>query len=59
MPKFEFETTIVAPTEKEAIQKMNCLNAIGSKLSLSELQILANTVNSPAALAIAKQKLGL
>lgn len=59
MSKFEFETTIVAPSEKEAIQKMNCLNAIGSKLSLSELQILANTVNSPAALAIAKQKLGL
>jgi hypothetical protein len=59
MPKFEFETTITAPSEQEAIQKMNCLNAIGSKLSLSELQILANTVNSPAALAIAKQKLGL
>lgn len=59
MPKFEFETTIAAPSEKEAVQKMNCLNAIGSKLSLSELQILANTVNSPAALAIAKQKLGL
>jgi hypothetical protein len=59
MPKFEFETTITAPSEKEAIQKMNCLNAIGSKLSLSELQILANTVNSPSALAIAKQKLGL
>lgn len=59
MPKFEFETTITAPSEQEAIQKMNCLNAIGSKLSMSELQILANTVNSPAALAIAKQKLGL
>jgi len=59
MPKFEFETTIAAPSEQEAIQKMNCLNAIGSKLSMSELQILANTVNSPAALAIAKQKLGL
>jgi len=59
MPKFEFETTIVAPSEQEAIQKMNCLNAIGSKLTMSELQILANTVNSPAALAIAKQKLGL
>jgi hypothetical protein len=59
MPKFEFEKTITAPSEQEAIQKMNCLNAIGSKLSLSELQILANTVNSPTALAIAKQKLGL
>lgn len=59
MPKFEFETTIVAPSEQEAVQKMNCLNAIGSKLTMSELQILANTVNSPAALAIAKQKLGL
>jgi hypothetical protein len=59
MPKFEFETTITAPSEQEAIQKMNCLNALGSKLSLTELQILANTVNSPTALAIAKQKLGL
>jgi hypothetical protein len=59
MPKFEFETTITAPSQQDAIQKMNCLNAIGSKLSLSELQILANTVNSPTALAIAKQKLGL
>ncbi|PBQ32748.1 hypothetical protein CNR22_13505 [Sphingobacteriaceae bacterium] len=59
MPKFEFETTIVAPSEQEAIKKMQCLNAIGSKLTMSELQILTNTVNSPAALAIAKQKLGL
>jgi hypothetical protein len=59
MPKFEFETTITAPSEKDAVQKMNCLNALGSKLTLSELQILANTVNSPTALAIAKQKLGL
>lgn len=59
MPKFEFEITVTAPGEKEAIQKMNCLNALGSKLSLSELQILANTVNSPTALALVKQKLGL
>lgn len=59
MKKFEFEITITAPSEKEAIQKMNCLHALGSKLSLNELQALANTVNSPTALALAKQKLGL
>ncbi|MCD6068911.1 MAG: hypothetical protein K0S33_3737 [Bacteroidetes bacterium] len=59
MKKFEFEITLSAPSEKDAIQKMNCLNALGSKLSLAELQALANTVNSPTALALAKQKLGL
>ncbi len=59
MKKFEFEITITAPTEKEATQKMNCLHALGSKLNLNELQVLANTVSSPTALALAKQKLGL
>jgi hypothetical protein len=59
MKKFEFEITITAPSEKEAVQKMNALNAIGTKLTLNELQALASTVNSPTALAIAKQKLGL
>lgn len=59
MPKFEFETSIVAPTEEEAIRKMKSLTALGSKLSTMELQVLENTVNSPTALALAKQKLGL
>jgi len=59
MPKFEFETSIVAPTKEEAIQKMKSLTALGSKLSLTELQVLENTVNSPTALALVKQKLGL
>ena len=59
MPKFEFETVITAQNEQDAIQKMNCLNALGSELSLRELQVLAGTVNSPTALALAKQKLGL
>lgn len=59
MPKFEFDMTVSAPSENEAIQKMNYLNAIGSKLSLNELRILANTVSSPSALAEAKKNLGL
>jgi len=58
MPKYEFEITITAPGEAEAMQKMNCLNAIGSKLSMNELQLLANTVSSPIALAEAKKSLG-
>jgi hypothetical protein len=59
MPKFEFDTTITAPTQEEAMQKMQCLHAIGSKLTLEELRLLANTVSSPAALAQAKKNLGL
>jgi hypothetical protein len=59
MPKFEFETSITAPTKEEAIRKMKSLTALGSKLSSNELQVLENTVNSPTALAMAKQKLGL
>jgi hypothetical protein len=59
MPKFEFETSITAPTKEEAIRKMKSLTALGSKLSSNELQVLENTVNSPTALALAKQKLGL
>lgn len=59
MPKFEFETSITAPTKEEAIRKMKSLTALGSKLSSNELQVLESTVNSPTALALAKQKLGL
>jgi hypothetical protein len=59
MPKFEFEITLTAANEKDAIQKMNCLNAIGSKLTPRELQLLSDTVNSPNALALAKKNLGL
>ncbi len=59
MKKFEFEITISAPTEQDAVSKMKALNALGKHLSLSELQALANTVSSPTALAIAKSKLGL
>jgi len=59
MKKFEFEISITAPTEKDAIAKMKALNAIGKHLSLSELQTLEGTVTSPTMLAIAKQKLGL
>lgn len=59
MKKFEFEISISAPTEKDAVQKMNALNAIGKHLSLSELQALAATVSSPVALAKVKEKLGL
>jgi len=59
MKKFEFEMTIAAPTENEAIRKMNALQALGKHLSLSELEALEKTVSSPTMLALAKQKLGL
>jgi hypothetical protein len=59
MKKFEFDITITAPTQNDAMEKMKALNAIGKHLTLSELQTLAETVKSPTLLAIAKQKLGL
>lgn len=59
MPTFEFDASVKAQTEEEAIQKMNCLITLGGHLTLSELQVLANTVQSPTALALVKQKLGL
>jgi hypothetical protein len=59
MKKFEFEMTIAAPTENEAIRKMNALQALGKHLSLSELEALEKTVSSPTMLVLAKQKLGL
>lgn len=59
MKKFEFDITIIAPTQKDAMEKMQALNAIGKHLTLSELQTLANTVSNPTLFAIAKQKLGL
>jgi hypothetical protein len=59
MKKYEFEITITAPSEQDAVSKMKALNALGKHLTLSELQALANTVSSPTALALAKSKLGL
>lgn len=59
MKKFEFEITITAPSEQDAVSKMKALNALGKHLTLSELQTLANTVSNPTALTIAKSKLGL
>ncbi|MBI3518057.1 MAG: hypothetical protein HY062_01700 [Bacteroidetes bacterium] len=59
MKKFEFDITITAPTQSDAMEKMKAINAIGKHLTLSELQTLAETVKSPTLLAIAKQKLGL
>lgn len=59
MKKFEFDITITAPTQNDAMEKMKAVNAIGKHLTLSELQTLAETVKSPTLLAIAKQKLGL
>lgn len=59
MKKFEFDIIITAPTQSDAMQKMEALNTVGKHLNLSELQKLAETVKSPTLLAIAKQKLGL
>lgn len=59
MQKFVFEFTITAPSKEEAVKKMTALASIGKHLKISELQALKQTVNNPAALAIAKGKLGL
>lgn len=59
MPKFEFDATVVAPTLADAKQKISALNTIGSHLTLQELQALAETVQNPTALAVARQRLGL
>lgn len=59
MKKFEFEITITAPTQNDAMQKMQALNTIGKHLSLSDLQALANVVSNPIALAQVKKQLGI
>lgn len=59
MKKFEFDITITAPTQKDAVEKMQALNTIGKHLSLADLQALAKTVVDPVALAYAKSQLGL
>jgi hypothetical protein len=59
MKKFEFEMAVYAPTKEDAERKMKSLSALGKHLTLSELQALENTVSSPTALALVKQKLGL
>lgn len=59
MKKFEFEINITAPSQKDAVEKMKALNAIGKNLSLSDLQALAETVTDPVKLAYAKSQLGL
>lgn len=59
MNKYEFVMTLAAPSKEDAAKKMKALSAIGKHLSLSELEVLEKTVSSPAALAIAKAKLGL
>lgn len=58
MKKFEFDIIITAPTQSDAMQKMEAINAIGKHLTLTELQTLAKTVSNPTLFAIAKQKLG-
>lgn len=59
MKKFEFDITITAPTQNDAVQKMQALNTIGKHLSLSELQTLAGVVSNPTALAQVKKQLGI
>lgn len=59
MKQFEFDITITAPSQSDAVEKMQALNAIGKHLSLTELKALAETVKNPTMLAVAKQRLGL
>lgn len=59
MKKFEYDIIIEAPTEAEADSKMKSLTTLSSKLNSNELKKLAEVVNNPIKLAIAKQKLGV
>jgi hypothetical protein len=59
MPVFEFETKVKAPSQEEAIRIMECLNFLGTKLTLRELELLKNTIGTPALYAQVKQKLGI
>lgn len=60
MPKFKYNFSIEAPTEKEAETKMTALTVLASRLNAKELDKLAHIVKSdPVKTAMAKAALGM
>jgi hypothetical protein len=59
MQTFEYKGKISAPNADEARRKLACLETLGSILTLSELEKLKETVESPVLLDAVKKKLGL
>ena len=60
MAKFTYNFSIEAPTEKEAETKMKGLTTLASKLSVKEIDRLADIVkNDPVKTAMAKAALGM
>ncbi|MCC7303470.1 MAG: hypothetical protein IT233_12595 [Bacteroidia bacterium] len=60
MKKYEYDITILAPSEKEADLKAAALKVMGEKLSANELSKLADVItNDPIKLQIAKKALGV
>lgn len=60
MKKYEYEISILAPSESEADKKATALKVMGEKLSAKELEKLADVIaNDPIKLQIAKKALGV
>lgn len=60
MTNFQFTANIPAPSQAEAVQKMEALMTMASYLSARELKALENVLTSdPAKVAVAKSFLGL
>lgn len=60
MKKFQYDFTIDASNEAEAIAKMSALTILASKLTQKELTKLANVIkHDPVKTALAKKYLGV
>jgi hypothetical protein len=60
MNKYQYEITIEAKSENEALSKMQSLTILASKLSEKELSKLAHVIKyDPVKTALAKKYLGV
>ena len=60
MNKYNFDITIEASSEQEAIEKLKAASALMQKLKVNEIRKLAEVVkNDPVKTAFAKKALGL
>ncbi len=60
MNKYNFDISIEAATEQEAIEKLKAASALMQKLKINEIKKLAEVVkNDPVKTAFAKKALGL
>jgi hypothetical protein len=57
MKKFKYEFSISANSAEEADRKMKALSALPPKLTVEELEKIAQVVNNPVQLAMIKSKL--